>query len=186
MPYTFWSRALYVNLATDGLPALALSLDPPELDVMRRKPRQPRASIFSRPVVALITVGGAWSAVVNPGLFIWAMRSRGSVKEAMTMVFVSLVLIQFFKAYNYRSDRDSLLNRPFANKWLNLTIVWELGLLALIIKVPWLREPFGPFDLRSEDWLVAFGLAFTICPALELAKWMHRRGCAGFSANGVR
>ena len=70
MPYTFWSRALYVNLATDGLPALALSLDPPELDVMRRKPRQPRASIFSLPVVALITVGGAWSAVVNLGLFI--------------------------------------------------------------------------------------------------------------------
>ena len=102
--------------------------------------------------MALIRVGGAWSAVVNPGLFIWAMRSRGSVKEAMTMVFVSLVLIQFFKAYNYRSDRDSLLNRPFANKWLNLAIVWELGLLALIIKVPWLREPFGAFDLRSEDW----------------------------------
>ncbi|HEX9771476.1 MAG TPA: cation-translocating P-type ATPase [Kiloniellales bacterium] len=179
-------QLLYVNLATDGLPALALSLDPPELDVMRRKPREPRASIFSRPVVALITVGGAWSAVVNLGLFIWAMRSRGSVKEAMTMVFVSLVLIQFFKAYNYRSDRDSLLNRPFANKWLNLAIVWELGLLALIIKVPWLREPFGAFDLRSEDWLVAFGLAFTICPVLELAKWMHRRGYAGFSANGVR
>ena len=82
---------------------------------MRRKPRNPRAGIFTRPVVALMAVGGVWSALVNLGLFAWALQSGRSTSEAMTMTFVSLVLIQFFKAYNFRSDRQSVLVRPFAN-----------------------------------------------------------------------
>ena len=118
-------QILYVNLATDGLPALALAVDPPEPDLMRRKPRNPRTGIFTRPVVTLMMVGGLWSTLVNLGLFVWALNSGRSVEEAMTMTFVSLVLIQFFKAYNFRSDRHSVLNRPFANKWLNMAIVWE-------------------------------------------------------------
>ena len=78
-------------------------------------------------------LGGLWSTLVNLGLFAWALSSGRSLAEAMTMTFVSLVLIQFFKAYNFRSDRHSVLVRPFANKWLNLAIVWELAALALII-----------------------------------------------------
>ena len=56
------------------------------------------------------------------------------------MTFVSLVLIQFFKAYNFRSDRHSVLREPFANKWLNLAILWELILLGLILYVPFLER----------------------------------------------
>ncbi|NTU61954.1 MAG: cation-translocating P-type ATPase, partial [Chloroflexi bacterium] len=115
-------QILYVNLATDGLPALALSVDPPEPDLMRRKPRNPRTGIFTRPVVILMVVGGIWSTLINLGLFAWAQNSGRSSEEAMTMTFVSLVLIQFFKAYNFRSDRVSVLHRPFANKWLNRAI----------------------------------------------------------------
>ncbi len=92
-------QILYVNLATDGLPALALAVDPPEADLMGRKPRNPRTGIFTRPVVTLMCVGGIWSTLVNLGLFVWAMDSGRSLQEAMTMTFVSLVLIQFFKAY---------------------------------------------------------------------------------------
>ena len=66
------------------------------------------------------------------------------------MTFVSLVLIQFFKAYNYRSDRLSVFHRPFANRWLNLAIVWELVLLGVIIYVPWLHEPFGTFSSQRR------------------------------------
>src|SRR5688500_12481687 len=100
-------QILYVNLVTDGLPALALAVDPPEDDLMKRPPRNPRTGIFTRPVVTLMLLGGIWSAVINLGLFIWALNSGRSVQEAMTMTFVSLVLIQFFKAYNFRSDRHS-------------------------------------------------------------------------------
>src|SRR5262245_21207434 len=67
-------QILYVNLATDGLPALALAVDPPEDDLMRRAPRDPRTGIFTRPVILLMLVGGLWSTVVNLGLFIWALN----------------------------------------------------------------------------------------------------------------
>ncbi|MDQ3665500.1 MAG: cation-translocating P-type ATPase [Acidobacteriota bacterium] len=172
-------QILYVNLATDGLPALALAVDPPEEDLMRRHPRDSRTGIFTRPVVMLMLVGGLWSTIVNLSLFVWALKSGRSVQEAMTMTFVSLVLIQFFKAYNFRSDRHSVLRRPFANKWLNIAIVWELFMLALILYVPLLERTFGTFGLSLSDWLIIVAAAFTVSPVLELAKWMERRGWFG-------
>jgi Ca2+-transporting ATPase len=172
-------QILYVNLATDGLPALALSVDPPEPDLMRRKPRKPRTGIFTRPVVTLMTVGGLWSMAVNLGLFAWALASGRSAAEAMTMTFVSLALIQFFKAYNFRSDRLSVLDRPFANTWLNLAVLWELALLIMIVHAPPLHKPFGTFSLSPMDWAIVIGLSLTVSPVLELAKWMERRGWFG-------
>jgi P-type Ca2+ transporter type 2C len=172
-------QILYVNLATDGLPALALAVDPPEDDLMRRPPRDPRTGIFTRPVVLLMLVGGLWSTVVNLSLFIWALNSGRSVQEATTMTFVSLVLIEFFKAYNFRSDRHSVLRRPFANKWLNIAIVWELVMLGLILYVPLLERTFGTYGLSPRDWLLIVAAAFTLSPVLELAKWAERRGWFG-------
>ncbi|MDW7992538.1 MAG: cation-translocating P-type ATPase [Anaerolineae bacterium] len=167
-------QILYVNLATDGLPALALSVDPPDPDLMRRKPRNPRTSILSRPVVALMATGGIWSAIVNLSLFTWAINSGRSAAEAMTMTFVSLVLIQFFKAYNFRSDYHSVFVRPFANKWLNLAILWELTLLCVVVYLPLLHKPFGTYSLPLIDWAIVLGAAFTVLPVLEIAKWMMR------------
>ncbi|MFY9621916.1 MAG: cation-translocating P-type ATPase [Pyrinomonadaceae bacterium] len=172
-------QLLYVNLATDGLPALALAVDPPEGDLMKRPPRDPRTGIFTRPVVILMLVGGIWSTVINLGLFMWALNSGRSVQEAMTMTFVSLVLIQFFKAYNFRSDRHSVLRRPFANKWLNIAILWELFMLGLILYVPFLENVFGTLALPLRDWLIIVAAALTVSPVLELAKWMERRGWFG-------
>ena len=169
-------QILYVNLATDGLPALALAVDPYEADLMRRRPRNPRTGIFTRPVVILMVVGGVWSAGINIGLFAWALHSGLSVKEAMTMTFVSLVLIQFFKAYNFRSDRNSILRKPFSNRWLNIAVLWELVLLAFIIYMPVLQGPFGTFSLPVVDWVIVIGLSLTVSPVLELTKWMVRRG----------
>lgn len=172
-------QILYVNLATDGLPALALAVDPPEPDLMRRPPRSPRTGIFTRPVVTLMLVGGGWSAAVNLGVFAWALNAGRSAADAMAMTFVSLVLIQFLKAYNFRSDRASVLHRPFANRWLNVAIFWELVVLMLIIHVPALHKPFGTSGLQPMDWAVLLGASATVVPVLELAKWMERRGWFG-------
>lgn len=172
-------QILYVNLATDGLPALALAVDPSEKDLMKRKPRNQRTGIFTRPVIALMLAGGIWSTVINLGLFIWAMNSGRSLEEAMTMTFVSLVLVQFFKAYNFRSDRHSVLNRPFENKWLNTAIFWEALLLLLIVYVPALHEPFNTFSLPLIDWAIIGALSLTISPVLEFVKWMERKGWFG-------
>jgi P-type Ca2+ transporter type 2C len=168
-------QILYVNLATDGLPAIALGVDPPEPDVMRRPPRSREAGIFTRPVVGLIALGGIWSALVNLGLFLWALDSGRAVEQAMSLVFTSLVLTEFLKAYSYRSERRSVLKRPFANRWLNLAIVWELTLLLLVLYVPFLQSAFGTFGPSPHEWLIVLGVAATIVPVLEVGKWVVRR-----------
>jgi Ca2+-transporting ATPase len=167
---------LYINLATDGLPALALSVDPPEQDLMDRRPRNRAAGIFTLPVVGLILLGGAWSAAVNTTLFGWALSTDRTVEEAITLVFVSLALIEFFKAYGYRSERRSILRSPFANRWLNLAIVWEVALLVLVVELPILQRAFGTTGLDPEEWLLVAGCAVTIVPVLEFGKWLVRRG----------
>ena len=172
-------QILYINLATDGLPALALAVDPEEEDLMKRTPRNPRTGIFTPPVVGLMIAGGLWSAVVNLSMFSWALASGRNLQEAMTMVFVGLVLIEFFKAYNYRSDRRSFLRRPFANKWLNLAIAWETMLLLRVVYLPFFQRAIGTFHLPLNDWLIVTGMALTIFPVLELAKMLVRRGWSG-------
>ena len=172
-------QILYVNLATDGLPALALAVDPPERDLMQRPPRDSRSGIFTRPVVTLMVVGGVWSAIVNLAVFSWALAARADITEAMTMTFASLVLIQFLKAYCFRSERHSLLIRPLANQWLNRAIAWEIALLVFVIYAPMLQQPFGTFSLTPLDWAIVLSTALTILPILELAKWLERRGWFG-------
>ena len=169
-------QILYVNLATDGLPAIALSVDPPERDLMRRPPRSRESGIFSRPVVTLIVIGGVASALITLGLFTWALSTGSPLAEAMTMTFATLVLIEFFKAYSYRSDRHSILEGFLANKWLNIAIIWELLMLVLVINVPFLQDAFGTTTLSVDEWLRVGGLAFLIVPVLETTKWMLRRG----------
>jgi Ca2+-transporting ATPase len=171
-------QILYVNLATDGLPALALAVDPPEADLMRRHPRDPRSGVFTRRVVVLLLAGGVWSAVVNMALFGGLLAAGRPLPEAMAMTFVSLVVIQLLKAYNYRSDRLSVFDRPFANRWLNAAVLWELGLLLALIYVPALHAPFGTFSFSGLDWLLAASAAATVVPVLEAVKWWGRRAYA--------
>jgi P-type Ca2+ transporter type 2C len=172
-------QILYVNLATDGLPALALAVDPPEADLMQRRPRDSRVGIFTRPVVVMLLAGGLWSAIVNATLFTWLLRAGRPLPEVMAMTFVSLVLIQFFNAYNCRSDRHSVLRHPFANRWLNMAILWEMLLLLIIMYVPFFQRAFGTFSLAPSDWALTVTLAFSVVPVLEVLKWMARRGWFG-------
>lgn len=168
-------QLLYINLATDGLPALALAVDPPEPDLMRQQPRDPKSGIFTRRVKVLMLAGGLWSTIVNLSVFTWARWMGKEDAEAMTMTFVSLILIQFFKAYSFRSDHVSTFTRPFANHWLNWAILWELLLLMFVVYVPALHVPFGTFSLTLEDWAVVICSAATVLPLLEFAKWKGRQ-----------
>jgi Ca2+-transporting ATPase len=180
-------QILYVNLATDGLPALALAVDPPDKDLMQRPPRDPGAGLFSRAVVTLMVLGGVWATLLNIGLFAWSYQGAlaagwdrdGAESRARTLVFVAMVLIEFFKAFCFRSDRLSVAVRPFANRWLNLAIAWELGLLSLILLVPGLERLFGLTPLAGGDLLLVAGLAATVVPVLELGKLALRRGWLG-------
>jgi Ca2+-transporting ATPase len=177
-------QILYVNLATDGLPALALAVDPPEEDIMRTPPRNPRRGIFTPPVVRLMVLGGVWSALSNLTLFIGARHYGYSTQEAMTLTFISLVLIQFFKAYGYRSDHHHVLRGTFTNRWLNAAIVWELLLLIVILYVPFLANAFKVTPTTLWEWGVLLFWSHTILPVLEFGKWFERRWAAKSAAAG--
>ncbi len=89
--------------------------------------------------------------IVNLALFIGLLNAGRSLPEAMAMIFLSLVIIEFFKAYNFRSDRVSALHRPFANRWLNIAILSELVVLVVIVYVPFFQRLLGTFGMSAED-----------------------------------
>jgi Ca2+-transporting ATPase len=169
-------QILWVNLATDGLPAIALSIDPPAPDIMKQKPRLKGQGIFTKQVLVLMAIGGLWSCLVNIGIFKWALDSGRGMLEAQALCFLTLIVIQFFKAYNFRSDKHSIFKIGFfKNKWLNLAIVWEAILLVVIVYTPFLQESFHTFSLSVIDWIIVILTAGTVFPVLELAKFFIRR-----------
>lgn len=168
-------QILFVNFVTDGLPALALSVDPPEDDLMRQPPRDPKTGVFTRPVIMLIIVGGLWTAIMTIGVFMWALNSGLSRNEAMSMTFIALIFIQFFNAYNFRSDRLSVANRPFANQWLNVSILSEMLLVAVVVYVPFFQKVFGVTPPSPMNLTIIFTATFTVLPVLEIVKWFQRK-----------
>jgi len=169
-------QILFVNLVTDGLPAIALSVDPPAPDIMQRKPRPRGQGVFTMPVVVLIMVGGVWSCLVNLGIFKWALDAGKTMIEAQCLCFLTLIMIQFFKAYNFRSERHSVFKRGFfRNKWLNLAVGSQILLMLVIIYVPVFQDVFHTYPLDSFDWLVSLLLSLSIFPVLELSKLILQR-----------
>ena len=173
-------QILFVNLVTDGLPALALSVDPPDPDIMRRKPRTRGQGIFTKPVLMLMAIGGIWSCLVNLGIFKWALDTGRGMLEAQGLCFLTLVAIQLFKAYNFRSDKHSVFKIGlFSNKWLNLAIISQVMLMAVIVYVPFLQELFNTYALSAFDWVLVILLAGTVFPVLEISKgiirWQDKR-----------
>jgi len=109
------------------------------------------------------------------GIFKWALDAGRGMIEAQALCFLTLVLIQLFKAYNFRSDKHSIFKIGFfRNKWLNLAVLWELMLLVLIVYTPFLQRPFHTFSLSGFDWAIVILLACTIFPVLEIAKAIIR------------
>src|SRR4030043_30058 len=146
-------QILYVNLATDGLPAIALFLYPPDPDIMRHKPRPRHQTIFTAPVLRYLTGAGVWTALVTLGVFLWALNVGKDPLEAQSMCFVTLILIQFFNAFNCRSLEHSLFKIGITtNRWILLAIAWECVMLGLVIYLPVLQGPFNTYSLTFIDW----------------------------------
>ncbi|MBM3119397.1 MAG: cation-translocating P-type ATPase [Chloroflexi bacterium] len=179
-------QILYVNLATDGLPAIALSVDQPDPDIMRHKPRPRRQTIFLAPVLRYLTWAGVWTALVALAVFLWAWNSGKDHLEAQSMCFVTLILVQFFNAFNCRSLEHSLFKiGPFANRWLLLAIGWECIMLSLVVYLPILQGPFNTYPLTLADWLIAILSASTIFIVAEVYKlinsWLRPKGVVAAS-----
>jgi Ca2+-transporting ATPase len=120
-------------------------------------------------------LGGLWSTAVTVGLFTSLLASGSGLDETRTTVFATLILIELFKAFSFRSDRRSTFERPFRNRWLNLAVAWEIVLLTLVLNVPFLERAFGTTDMSPARWALVVGAALTIVPVLELGKLLVRR-----------
>ncbi|OGJ54167.1 ATPase [Candidatus Peribacteria bacterium RIFCSPHIGHO2_02_FULL_49_16] len=167
-------QILFVNLATDGLPAIALSVDAAEKDLMIQRPRDAKKSIFTRPIISLMCLGGLWSTVLNVSLFWFLLRKDVPVQKAMTMVFVTLVFIELWKAYIFRSDHRPIWEGIFSNRWLNLSVLAGILPLIGVVALPLLQIPFKTVALSINEWLLLAVLSATIVPVVEGGKWMMR------------
>lgn len=165
-------QILYLNLATSGLPALALAIDPAQSDVMAQRPRALREGVLSGAHVRLMMIGGLWSAGVAFGLFAFVLQ-RSDVVHATTVAFIVLVVMHFFKAYLFRSTTRPFWRDMLKNRWLALAIAGELCLLVLVVYTPALQIFFEVVSLSSAQWLLVVCAAATIVPVVECAKHLR-------------
>ncbi|MBI2161309.1 MAG: cation-translocating P-type ATPase [Candidatus Rokubacteria bacterium] len=161
---------LYINLATDGLPALALGVAPPDPDIMQRPPRDPKESVFSRDVRTLILMG----VLIECPIFLWVfIQNFANLEVARTKVFFLFVIIELMLAINFRSLRFSLVQAP-PHKWLLLAIGWELAMIAGLIQLPAVRDAFGITLPTMRDLFLIVALGVGIMATIEVTKGVLR------------
>ncbi len=168
-------QILYVNLVTDGLPAMALAVDPVERDLMHRPPRDPRKSIFSPIVLALMGTSALYAAAATLSVFLWALGTGRSSTTATTMTFMTLMLMEFCKAYVFRHPLRSAFRSPFGNAWLNASVLAQLLPAGLILTVPFLQNAFSTEPIDRIEWIVVLVAVAGLLPVMELAKFVLRR-----------
>jgi P-type Ca2+ transporter type 2C len=167
-------QILWMNLVTDGLPALALSMEPPESDAMRRPPRPPGESMFARGMGRQIIWVGMLMGLLSLAIGYGYWNAHDSAWQ--TMVFTTLTLSQMANVMAIRSERRSLFeiglksNLPLLGA-AGLTVIFQLAL----IYVPFLQPVFKTVALPVPDLLLAFVVSSIIFWAVELEKWFLRR-----------
>jgi len=153
-------QILWVNLVTDGLPAMALGVDLPEENVMKRKPRSPKEGVFSR--------GLGWK-VVSRGFLIGAMtllafmivyhNDSSKLSYAQTVAFATLVMAQLIHVFDCRSEKSVLSRNPFGNMFLVWSVISSLALVLVVIYYPPLQPIFHTLPIAGKDWLLIIGLS---------------------------
>ncbi len=171
-------QILWVNLTTDGLPAIALGVDPGDPDLMEKKPRDPKASVFTRNVkIYLIAVPILTTALMLIGYFYHEPWLGGkNLIEARTQLFTSVVLVELAIAITARSLRYTVFKvGVFKNKFLWLAILSSLGLQLIVLYTPQLHSVFDITYPDLSDWMV--GIAFTLITffSIEIGKFITSR-----------
>ncbi|MFW9831660.1 MAG: cation-translocating P-type ATPase, partial [Candidatus Thorarchaeota archaeon] len=178
-------QILFVNLLTDGLPALALGMDPMEPDVMQRGPRDPKEGIITKQIWVLIWIVGITIALITLGIFAFEMTRLTSPpfnwsivtawRRAATLAFTTLVIAQMVHALNSRSGYLSLFQVGFLrNRLLLLAISVSVILQLAIIYVPPLSLIFSTSPLFLQDWIIIILLSGLVFVVVELYKYFLR------------
>jgi Ca2+-transporting ATPase len=175
------THILWINLVTDGAPALALGVDPPDEDVMRMKPR-PRAegvitarmwrSIFFIGVIMTIGTLLQLDASLPAG---W-IEGSGDLRYAQTMAFTTLVFFSLFTVFNARSDERSAFAGMFSNRWLWGAVLLALVLQVAVVYVPFLQQAFSTSALSARDWLQCAAVGSSVLWLREATKLIRVPG----------
>lgn len=169
-------QLLFVNLVTDGLPAIALAMDPPDPDIMTQAPRPKKEGVFSKSVIRFIGGVGFWTAVVTLGTFQWAIYSGRDAVEAQSVCFATIVIVQLFNCFNCRSERHSIFKIGlFSNRWLLAAIASSLILTIPLFYIPALQGPFHTYPMGWRDWAIIVPSAASVLVVVELAKLLARQ-----------
>jgi Ca2+-transporting ATPase len=171
-------QILWMNLVTDGVPALALALEPGEAGLMDRSPAEPGESIFARGIGRYILRIGVVFALIVIALMLYASEHSGD--HWKTMVFTTLCLAQMGHALSARSDLPLVQVAPFSNPWLIWAVLLTSGLQLLLLYVPPLAGFFGTQPLSGHELLICVGFSLLLFLYLELEKvWrLWRRGAS--------
>jgi Ca2+-transporting ATPase len=192
-------QLLWLNLVTDGAPALALAMEKGDPDIMEHKPRAKQEPIINRAmglglvvqtiaqtsaVLLAFGLGLVWHLKVgdvmpqgaNPIIYLIQYDWRGvDVQTAETMAFVTLSLCELFRAYTVRSERSSLFRIGiFSNKWMQIAVGISLALVLLVVNMPFLQPIFNTHFLSLREWGIVFGLAIIPAIAEEITKLVMR------------
>ncbi|TAJ34973.1 MAG: cation-translocating P-type ATPase [Nitrospirae bacterium] len=165
-------QILWINLITDGLPALALAVDPADPEIMKRPPRHPSAKFLDRDRIILMSAQGLFMALITIAAFAYCLYGMDQdLERARTVTFTVLVMAQLFHAFNCRSDRRSLFRIGWGtNKPLLWAVACSTVLQVAILLSPWTRGVFKVAPFNPEHWLLALGVGLLPLMAMEVWK----------------
>ncbi|HEY3360492.1 MAG TPA: calcium-translocating P-type ATPase, SERCA-type [Methanosarcina sp.] len=166
-------QILWINLITDGLPPMALSVEPPDNGIMRQKPRKVEEGIVThREIAAGLGLGGliALQALI---VLIWALERDFPIEKLQTLIFTLVVFSEMFNAFNWRSDRYSVFSLGlFTNRPLVYAVLTTVILQLAVIYVPFFRTAFKTVPLSFFEWGIVLALASTTLISMELVKYL--------------
>jgi Ca2+-transporting ATPase len=169
-------QILWINLVTDGLPGLALGIEPAERETMRRPPYDPQESIFGRGLGRHVAWVGLLMGLISLGMGYWAWRSGWN--NWQTMLFTTLTLSQMGHALAVRSSDSLFKVGLFSNRALLGAVLLTFLLQMAVVYVPFVRNLFKTDPLSLGELLLSLGLSTVVFLAVELEKWVDRRGDA--------
>ena len=167
-------QLLWINLITDSFPAIAIGLEPPEKDIMKRKPVDRRQGIFAN---------GLWNKIIVEGIMIGALTllafSIGNkyygLEVARTMAFLTIGMTELIHSVNIKSDKSLFKTGILENKFLIGSLV--LGVLAqvIVVLIPTLANIFDVVSLDSVQWLITIIMSIMPIPIMEVQKMINNR-----------
>jgi Ca2+-transporting ATPase len=181
------TQILWINLVTDGAPALALGVDPPDEGAMARPPRSSHERVITPHMWRGIFFVGAITAigtllVLDASLPGGLIEGTHDMRYAHTMAFTTLVFFSLFTIFSARSDERSAFVGVFSNLWLWAAVLLSLSLQAAVIYVPFLQQAFSTVSLGAGDWLRCAATGSSVMWLREMVKAVtraRRRGSRG-------